>query len=419
MDIKKIKIEGQYQIFPIDKKILERITEDMKSFGYDKSTPIITWNKVVIDGHTRLQAAKKAEIDNIPIFETEFKNKKEAIEYAIHNQRDRRNLTDAILFECVSKIDMKMKKGERTDLKPNLNSNLVKDSATKTGKLLGIGRSKITETRTVIDHADEKTKEEVIKGEKTIHQAYTETQEKRKEEKENIPQTEKSKPIFNQTNENIEWAKWTWNPVTGCKHNCKYCYARDIANRFYKEKFKPTFRPKRLTAPKSTKIPESRKDEPGIHNTFVCSMADLFGDWVSQKWIDDILNVCDENPQWNYLFLTKNPKRLIKIDWPKTAWIGTTIDIQSRVKEAENTFSKFKAPVKFFSCEPLQEELTFSSLKMIDWIIIGGRSKSSGMKEGQPKWKWVERILNQARQDNVKVYFKPNLEVRPKEYPNI
>jgi hypothetical protein len=41
-----------------------------------------------------------------------------------------------------------------------------------------------------------------------------------------------SKPYFNSTNDMVDWARWTWNPVTGCFHNCGYCYARDIANRF-------------------------------------------------------------------------------------------------------------------------------------------------------------------------------------------
>ena len=31
---------------------------------------------------------------------------------------------------------------------------------------------------------------------------------------------------------NIEWCDSTWNPVTGCKHGCEYCYARRIAARF-------------------------------------------------------------------------------------------------------------------------------------------------------------------------------------------
>jgi len=30
----------------------------------------------------------------------------------------------------------------------------------------------------------------------------------------------------------IEWCDRTWNPVTGCLHNCPYCYAAKIAHRF-------------------------------------------------------------------------------------------------------------------------------------------------------------------------------------------
>lgn len=29
----------------------------------------------------------------------------------------------------------------------------------------------------------------------------------------------------------IEWATHVWNPVTGCKHGCPYCYARRFARR--------------------------------------------------------------------------------------------------------------------------------------------------------------------------------------------
>lgn len=136
----------------------------------------------------------------------------------------------------------------------------------------------------------------------------------------------------------------------------------------------------------------------------------------SDVWIEKILDSVRASPAWTFIFLTKNPKRLIEIDWPKNAWIGTTVDVQSRVEPAISAMKNVKATVRFISCEPLQEELTFSEMPF-EWIIIGGRSRSSGMEAGQPEWTWVEKLLTCARQNNVKVYFKPNLASRPKEYP--
>jgi hypothetical protein len=31
------------------------------------------------------------------------------------------------------------------------------------------------------------------------------------------------KATFNRTNDQVSWAGWTWNPITGCLHGCKYC----------------------------------------------------------------------------------------------------------------------------------------------------------------------------------------------------
>ena len=33
----------------------------------------------------------------------------------------------------------------------------------------------------------------------------------------------------------IEWTDYTWNPVTGCKRNCWYCYGKRIRRRFFPE----------------------------------------------------------------------------------------------------------------------------------------------------------------------------------------
>ena len=224
------------------------------------------------------------------------------------------------------------------------------------------------------------------------------------------------KQSFNKTNSNIEWAKWTWNPVTGCKHGCKYCYARDIANRFYAEKFEPTFRPERLTAPKDTPLPI--ESDNGNRNVFVCSMADLFGNWVPQEWIDAVLESVTNAPEWNFIFLTKNPERMVDINWPDNAIVGATIDEQDRVHRTEMAFMEISAKSKFISCEPLSEELRFDNLNLFDCIIIGARSKSFGMPEMQPNPIWTLSLALEAKRNNCEVFIKPNLDIGfLKQYP--
>ncbi len=256
---------------------------------------------------------------------------------------------------------------------------------------------------------------------KVIKEAAKPFKEKKKEKpKVYAAAKEKGVSTFNATNDNIEWAKWTWNPVTGCKHGCKYCYARDIAMR-YTGTFKPQFHPDRLHAPKNTRIPDRHADDPGIKNVFVCSMADLFGEWVHQEWIDAVLAAVRNAPEWNFLFLTKNPERYLDITFPENSWVGATADTQERMDRANKVFGQLKrrkeCPTALFvSCEPLSEEIKVQK-SHFDWIIIGARSRSSKMPAKQPEWEWVDGLYISARDAGAKVYFKPNLEVRPREYP--
>ena len=224
-------------------------------------------------------------------------------------------------------------------------------------------------------------------------------------------------PRFNHTNASVDWAWWTWNPVTGCLHDCEYCYARDIANRYYPEKFEPTFHRDRLHAPHATKVPPEAATDMRAKSVFVCSMADLFGKWVPQAWIDAVLAEVRAAPQWNFLFLTKFPQRLASLEWPPNAWVGTTVDRQYRVAIAEKAFRKVNASVKWLSCEPLLEDLHFTSVAMFDWVVLGGASASTQTPAFQPSWSWVEHLLGQARLAKCLVYMKPNLTVRSQEYP--
>jgi protein gp37 len=214
---------------------------------------------------------------------------------------------------------------------------------------------------------------------------------------------------FNRVNDNIGWARWSWNPVTGCLHNCDYCYARDLAERFYPQKFEPTFLPERLDAPANTNLPKLADDDPAWRRVFTCSMADLFGKWVPEEWIAAVFEAIDQHRQWEYLCLTKFPHRLAQLDWPDNVWAGTTVDKQHRVAVAERAFANVTAGVKWLSCEPLLEPLKFESLEMFDWVVIGASTGSVHAEPVAPEFEWVVDLYEQARRAGCRVYLKHNL----------
>jgi ParB/RepB/Spo0J family partition protein len=219
-----------------------------------------------------------------------------------------------------------------------------------------------------------------------------------------------------QDSTSIEWAQWSWNPVTGCLHNCPYCYARDIAERFYPQKFTPTLLPATLKAPANTNVPARAEHDLGYRNVFVCSMADLFGKWVPAQWIELVLDQVRANPQWNFLFLTKFPIRMAEFEYPPNAWLGTSVDLQARVKNAERAMANVKASVRWLSLEPLIEPIEMN-WSIFNWIVIGGASPSSQTPEWRPPRRWIWDITFNAQAAGCAVYHKDNLAMRLRNYP--
>ncbi len=225
-------------------------------------------------------------------------------------------------------------------------------------------------------------------------------------------------PKFNRTTDAVDWATFTWNPVTGCEHGCGFCYAREIAHSsrmadVYPFKFEPAYHEYRLAAPKNTKVPDS--DRPQDGRVFVCSMADLFGKWVPQAWIRSVFDACLESPEWEYMFLTKWPARYSKMPLIGAAWYGASVVQQSDVNRVERAMLNFDAPesIKWCSLEPMLEPITFNDLSWCNLMVIGsqtGTTQPDGrVEEFAPEFDWIVDVVNQCRDAGIPYYLKANL----------
>jgi protein gp37 len=205
----------------------------------------------------------------------------------------------------------------------------------------------------------------------------------------------------------IEWCDLTWNPVTGCKHGCPYCYARKIAERFRGSKawpqgFEPMIHPERSNDPEMMKKPQT---------IFVCSMADLFGDWVPDHWISYVMESCDMAPRHTYIFLTKNPARYLKIPGEylgrKNFWFGATVDGRPIPNGyfTIDTLKKLPEGNTFISFEPLLKDLGPLDLTSIKQVIIGAQTNPFSPVQ----LSWVEAIENAADLAAAKVFVKDSL----------
>ncbi len=256
-------------------------------------------------------------------------------------------------------------------------------------------------------------------------------------------------------NTKIDWCDATWNPVTGCLHGCEYCYARRIAKRFEgcdkpstfniygqakwkcvnpgkgrenaifdisadrppvnvrfdKEKqkqvvsvapypfgFSPTLHRRLLDAPQHWKKPRT---------IFVCSMADLFGDWVPDSWIEEVFAACDKAPQHRFLFLTKNPFRYEQLHQKGILRKSDNMWYGFSATKADHDYWLDTQYNTFVSVEPILEAVDVSPEEP-KWIIIGAES---GNRQGKviPEKEWIDNICKAAAITHTPVFMKNSL----------
>lgn len=185
ISLDKITVHPTFQtLLPINEKELENIVKDMEENGFDRSKPVCIWREenVLIDGYTRFTAAKEAGLSEIYKYEMSFDTEQEALEYAMKQQLNRRNLNDAGKLLLIEKLDNLRNPGRKSSDSDDEDEPRGK-SAQALAETLGIGTRTVERARHVLANADEETLEEVKSGKTSINQAAKKIKQQKDEEK--------------------------------------------------------------------------------------------------------------------------------------------------------------------------------------------------------------------------------------------
>ena len=225
----------------------------------------------------------------------------------------------------------------------------------------------------------------------------------------------------------IEWTDFTWNPIGGCKHKCRWtmpdgtvaeCYAETVAERVAQAAYPYGFdhhywRPEVLREPLKIKKPS---------RIFLDSMSDLMGAWVPAEQIEQVLDICRQADWHQFQLLTKNAQRLKEFMFPANVWVGVSAPPTSMFG-SPLTFAKQKSMVtvmmkalrglpdnvRWMSIEPLSFDIApLLKDSPLEWAVIG--AATNGVKTYQPDPAWVRNVLTILDAQHTPVFFKGNLQ---------
>jgi hypothetical protein len=234
-----VQAEPFASLFPIREETLAAIAKDMADNGFDVSKPVNLWkkpdgSKILIDGYTRILAARQCGLLRVTASERDFADEDSALSYAIHTQRDRRNLDDATLLVLVQRIDHRQA-GQRIPLAPRgANESSVPSSeptgdslaprganepypaktAQITAELVGVSTRTVERARTVL--SNENATSDVLSGKATIARAareVTEADKSREQSPAGVPSTQDSRLVLKVRRETRERLKGLWDSL--------------------------------------------------------------------------------------------------------------------------------------------------------------------------------------------------------------
>lgn len=245
----------------------------------------------------------------------------------------------------------------------------------------------------------------------------------------------------------IEWTDHTFNPWIGCtkvsvgpKGACVNCYA-EVATptRTMHIGWGPG-KPRHRTSSSTWAQPmrwernaEAFQAANGRRQRVFCaSLADVFDNEVDPQWRTDLFRLIQQTPHLDWLLLTKrvgNARQMLNDtmsalhhsswdEWPWAhVWLGSTVVTQDEVDRDVPKLIDTPANIRFLSCEPLLEEVTFAGrwvdhpnpavhenwLERIDWVIVGGESGRDPRPMAQ---QWAEGLRFECASLGVAFFMK-------------
>jgi len=207
-----------------------------------------------------------------------------------------------------------------------------------------------------------------------------------------------------------DWVTHMWSPITGCPHQCEYCYVKAYGNLPYKPELKTPF--------------------PALGSgktIFVGHLCDMFAEGVTALMIREVLQHCNRYSNNEFVFQSKNPQRMLNY-WnffPEQTTFGTTIEtnrqeLLSTISQAPPVgkralwFGRFPPTgKKFVTIEPI---LAFDLLDLLHlikiarpcWVNIGADSKRHDLPE--PTKEDVEDLIKGLSLLEIPILKKMNLE---------
>jgi protein gp37 len=263
-------------------------------------------------------------------------------------------------------------------------------------------------------------------------------------------------------NSKIEWTDASWNPIRArlkekigakakgslgwyCEHattGCEFCYAEGINKRLGTGlPFKPGHRKDVEIFLDENMLLQPLRWRKKDRMIFVCSMTDLFADFVTDAMIDKIFAVMALSPRHIFQVLTKRAARMnhylcshdIGARWSAAAgllrngfvsfqfnpeqavrmtnnglvnvWLGVSAERQEEWDARKEFLRGSHGAIHFASFEPLLGAIVEPRpmSDYIQWAIVGGES---GPKARPMHPDWARSLQDQCMQSGVPFFFK-------------